>query len=224
MSATIDHLQLDHRVRVLQDFRDARGRRCQTGETAVIRGMELDWPRQEVFIEWEREGAIERLAFSLAAKSGPRSGAMRDYFSVEERVPLFKDTLAGRAQQRLTELKNSVPVLVEQPVNDPSRYPEAVARIWALAARRRFDDGQQQVQLVLSAGPDEPDRLERLAGDMVELAEMYVLSPDIDVYDWLRGCAIDLWYAWGSQATSGGEGTIRGQRIRAAERRIPARP
>jgi hypothetical protein len=56
------------------------------GELAIIRRMDLDWPRQELLIEWERDGAKETLSFSLAATSGPRNGKMRIGGGV--RVPL----------------------------------------------------------------------------------------------------------------------------------------
>jgi len=223
MSTTIDHLSADHRVKVLRDFSDARGRKCRVGETAVIRRMGVDWSRQEISIEWERDGVNEKLVFELMAKSGPRNGAMREYFAVEERVPLFEDTVEGRAQRKFIELQRSVPTVDEQPVREPTRYEEAVARIWALAARRRFDEAERQIRLVLSAPAPAPDRLEQLAEDMAGLAALYRQTPESEVYDWLREHATRLWYAWGSQATSGGEGAVRAERIRAAERRMPER-
>lgn len=223
MGCTIDHLQSDHRVRVLQDFRDARGAQHRTGETAIIRRMDLDWDRNELFIEWEREdGAKETLFFSQAAKEGPRNGHMREFFEKEERVPLPEYTLQGRARRRTLELRQAIPVLIEEPVTDPSRYADAVGRIWALAARRRFVEAEQQVRVVLSHPA--ADRLEQLAGDLVAMATAHTLDEDGTVYDWLRERAISLWYAWGSRATSGGEGAVMSVRIRAAEARLPARP
>ena len=77
MACTIDHLRVDHRLEIISDFTDARGVRHRAGESGVLRRMELDWPRQEIEIEWEREDAREKMFFSLAAKQGPRNGAMR---------------------------------------------------------------------------------------------------------------------------------------------------
>ncbi|HRE05635.1 MAG TPA: hypothetical protein PKX00_08500 [Opitutaceae bacterium] len=84
MGCTIDHLRADHHVTVLRDFRDARGNEHRAGEQGMLRLMELDWPRQEFFLEWEREGVRERMCFSLSAKEGPRNGAMRDFFALGE--------------------------------------------------------------------------------------------------------------------------------------------
>lgn len=86
MSATIDHLSAHHRVTVLRDFTDARGLHVLAGATGVIRMMDLDLKTMEFTIDWEREGKIERLTFSLSAKEGPRNGHMRDWFEVGELV------------------------------------------------------------------------------------------------------------------------------------------
>jgi hypothetical protein len=218
MGCVIDHLQVDHRVTVIQDFTDVRGIRRKAGESAILRSMDLDWLRQEIVIVWERDGVKETLTFALAAKEGPRNGRMRDYFSVGERVPLFEDTIEGRRQ---AEAKTwQVPEVVEEPVTDTGRYGDAVDRVWALAARRRFEEAETQVKLILSA-PDPCDgRLQSLAGDMVGMAVAHARDADSTVYDWAREKAVHLWYAWGSGATSGGEGTVRRQEIRAAEERL----
>jgi hypothetical protein len=149
---------------------------------------------------------------------------MREYFEMEEREPLFRDTREGRRQGKIAELQRAVPELTEAAVTEAARYPEAVARIWALAARRNFTEAQNQVRLVLAAPDRDRDTLENLAGDLVELAVLYASSNEPDIYDWLRTRAIDLWYAWGSQATSGGEGAVMEGRIREMEQRIPPRP
>ncbi len=87
MGLVIDHLSVDHRIRVLRDFTDVRGERHRTGESGVIRKMDLDWGRQECFIEWEREGKSETMTFALMAKDGPRNGHMREYFEIGDREP-----------------------------------------------------------------------------------------------------------------------------------------
>ena len=80
MSATIDHLTAHHRVNVLRDFTDARGVAVSAGATGVIKTMDLDLKAMEFTIDWERDGRIERLTFSLTAKEGPRNGHMRGWF------------------------------------------------------------------------------------------------------------------------------------------------
>jgi hypothetical protein len=40
----------------------------------MLRLMELDWLRQELFLEWEREGVRERMCFSLSAGRPPQWG------------------------------------------------------------------------------------------------------------------------------------------------------
>jgi hypothetical protein len=223
MGLVIDHLQSDHRVRVLRDFYDTRGHRHVTGDIGVIRRMDLDWPSQEIVIDWERNGKDERLIFSADAKEGPRSGAMRDYFAMEERVPRFEDSLEGRRQIKLAELKRDTPETPAEPVRQVANYSAAVTRIWALAARRKFTEADEQISLVLTAPDRNRNTLEDLATDLVGLAERYEPSDQEEIYRWLRERAIRLWYAWGSQATSGGEGTVMAEQIRKMEQRLPPR-
>lgn len=213
MSCVIDHLSVDHRVRVLQDFRDARGATHRAGEVAVIRRLDFDWSTQDIVIEWVRDERKETLVFALKSKTGPGNGRMREYFAVEEAVESPEDIARREAKRRAP----APPALDEEPVTDPSQLDAAVKRIWALAARRRFEEADQQISLILR-GPDPfGGRLESLAGDLVQLARAHAGEADGTIYAWMRESALSLWYAWGSQATSGGEGEVRAVSIRAAE-------
>ncbi|MEO7346718.1 MAG: hypothetical protein ABIZ49_06810, partial [Opitutaceae bacterium] len=69
---------------VIRDFTDARGLTRRAGENGIVRSMGLDLPKQEIWIEWQREDALERLHFPLRATDGPRNGRMRDYFELGE--------------------------------------------------------------------------------------------------------------------------------------------
>ncbi len=86
MAATIDHLRSDHHVRVLKDFTDARGVTHGEGAVGIIRAMGLDTARMELWIDWEQEGADERLYFPLRATTGPGNGRMREYFAMGDEV------------------------------------------------------------------------------------------------------------------------------------------
>ena len=213
MGATVDHLSADHRVEVLQDFTDARGAKHCKGERAIIRRMDLDWQEQDFLIEWEREGAKETLHFSLSATSGPRNGKMKEFFAIGDHAPIPRENSMKRRRGQPVD----VPQLVEQPVTDVTRYEEALNRVWALAAKKRFDEAEEQCRLITASPDPYSGRLERLAGDMVAIAITHAAEIDPAVYDWARMKAIHLWYAWGSGATSGGEGAVRAESIRAAE-------
>lgn len=86
MACTIDHLHVDQRVTVLRDFADLAGVGVRAGETALIRGLGMDYGRMEVLIELERHGRRDRLRFALRAPDGPRIGRMKDYFEVDETI------------------------------------------------------------------------------------------------------------------------------------------
>jgi hypothetical protein len=214
MSCVVDHLAAGLRVRVRQDFVDARDVRRRRGETGVIRALALDWARQEIVLEWESAGGRERMFFALAASDGPGNGRMRAYFDVIERSPPPPPSRRREAP--------AVPEPAAPPVTDPMRYEEAFARVWALAARSRFAEAEQQLQALLSGPDPHGGVLERAAGDMVDVARAHALDPNDAVYAWARKRATDLWYAWGAQATSGGEGMARLMSIRTAEERLAA--
>lgn len=215
MSAVVDHLAADLRVSVRQNFTDARGVRHGRGETGVIRTLALDWARQEIVLEWERAGEREKMHFPLAATDGPGNGRMRAYFDVIERSP--PPPPPSRRREAPT-----VPAPAAQPVTDPKRYAEGFARVWALAAHGRFDAAEQQLQLILAGEDPFGGRLEQAAGDMVDVACAHAFDPNEAIYAWARQRAVNLWYAWGAQATSGGEGMARLMSIRAAEERLAA--
>ena len=88
MSATIDHLRVDHRVTVLRDFTDAAGITLRAGESGVICGLSFDQIRMEIHIEIEREKGKVALRFPMKAPTGPRNGHMKEFFEMGEDVSI----------------------------------------------------------------------------------------------------------------------------------------
>ncbi len=97
MATTIDHLRVDHRVTVIRNFTDANGKTLRSGDSGIVRALELDLPRMEIHIVIERSGEKVDLVFPLKATSGPRNGHMREYFEMGDDVtpprviPAFHD-------------------------------------------------------------------------------------------------------------------------------------
>jgi hypothetical protein len=92
-----------------------------------------------------------------------------------------------------------------------------LANVWALAAQLRFDEAQAQVSLLLEGrGEWAPS----LAAELGAAAEKHARERDPEVYDWLKAASTNLWYFWGSSASSGGEGTARAVEIHAADARF----
>lgn len=197
MATTIDHLRVDHRITVLQDFIDARGVRMQTGETGILRKIEWDQIRMEIHLQIERPGGIIHLVFALAAKTGPRNGRMRDYFEMGEDVtppriiPAFHD-----------------PSLRQMIVPPPDRKPEPMkTAAWTQAAQ----------------STEGPDRLEEVENEMRRSIDHIGVAASIaEVYaQRMRAfqragneqraiaafkLAVDWMGTYASSATSGGEG------------------
>ena len=201
MGCVIDHLSSYCRVRVLQDFSDRRGTRIRAGETGVIRQMDLTWSTQEIEIEWERDGRIEKMFFALAAKEGPRNGHMRDFFAVEGMAPWPKPPAPPRLRSA------PAPLPPEMMKATAGGYGDGLARVHALAAGRHFAVADEHVRALLKGRDDHGGLLQQVAGDLGDIAVAY--ADDDPVYLWAREWATNLWYSWGANATSGGEGAAR---------------
>lgn len=195
MATTVDHLAAGRAFRIIRPFTDARGARHGEGERGVVVALRVDWPRQEILLTWRRDGREETMAFPLAGGDGPGNGRMRTYFELEredeERAPV------PRPRGAVLHLPPpGGPALAVEDARGP------VERVVALADNRRFDEAREELHRC--AAP--PDDIARTLG---AAAERRALERDGAIYEWLRDRAIDCWYAWGSQATSGGDGAAR---------------
>lgn len=227
MGSTIDHLEAYQEVLVIRDFSDAKGVRHRAGERGWISRIALDWPGQRVVIEWERDGEPETMTFALAAGEGPGNGRMRDYFEVTGyTVP----GVPGRTPS------SEAPAAHQEPTREviiPARdaeWPEAgseplvalteghhcaaLQQAVALAKGHRFAEAEDRLRAVTRASTYEAARTLGAA------AEQHAFTGDDAVYAWLRDRTIDCWYAWGSEATSGGDGAARLLEIKQAVARL----
>jgi len=204
MGATIDHLAADRRVTVIREFHDATGAHHAAGEAAVIRAISIDWVSRRIRIVWDRDGRPETLEFDLTSLTGPGNGRMREFFDVGELVAERPAPLAVQV------LPDPGPELIV----DVARCEEAVERVEALASRRRFSEAEEQLQALGAASTD------RIASLLGAAAARHAESGDQRVWDWLRVRALDYWYSWGAEATSGGDGTARMLEIRPAVKRL----
>ncbi|QJR37535.1 hypothetical protein [Gemmatimonas groenlandica] len=218
MGITIDHLSVDHLISVIQDFTDARGAYHGVGEQGRIRELGFDGLTRMITVRWEREGQDDTMWFALASTTGPGNGRMREYFALGEYV---RPDIEGK---RWIPGVGHVPVMPDIPpvrndvVRSYARYGDAMERVWALAARQRFDEAEEQVIAMLNAKDRRGDLCAPVASDLCAHARTHAFDLDLTVHHWLRERGISLWYAWGAQASSGGEGAARATDIRAAER------
>ena len=117
MSATIDHLRIDHRVTVLRDFTDAAGITMRTGETGILRAQSFDQIRREIHLEIDRASGKVPLTFSANAKTGPGNGRMREYFEMGEDVSIPR-IIPAFHDQSLREMIVPPPETIPGPRND----------------------------------------------------------------------------------------------------------
>ncbi|MBL0172017.1 MAG: hypothetical protein IPP90_15095 [Gemmatimonadaceae bacterium] len=127
MAATIDHLRSDHAVRVLRDFTDARGTPHRAGETGIIRGMGLDTAHMEIWIEWEHNGALDRMRFALSSTIGPGNGRMREYFELGDVDPGEVPVPPPAPQRAVEPAPRPQPFAGRHPTAGTNLGPSAVA-------------------------------------------------------------------------------------------------
>lgn len=218
MATTVDHLSRDHSMTVLTAFSDARGVAHSVGEKGVIKDMGYDWGKSEISITWERDGKSETMYFLDSNRAGPGNGRMKRFFELGEYVTPH---IEGK---KFVPFVGHVPLKVELPevtaslITSDAQFDDAMTRIWALAGNRRFEEAEAQVRAIVHAEDRQWDNTDRAAGMLCSYALKHAFDDDLTVYQWLRERGISLWYAWGSGATSGGEGMARSVDIRAAER------
>jgi hypothetical protein len=201
MGTVIDHLIADHHVRVIQAFSDANGVAHAAGEFGVIRQMGVDWARQQIWIEWERDGNREKMVFRLDARRGPRNGGMREFFELGDYSPMPRP-----APVPIQQPPRPAEIVVDGLIIDETQYAQAVERVSALAGAGRFDDAKAQI-LKITGWPCEYGwRIKEMAQHLTAMASDHVTDPNPAVYSWLREWSIFVWHMWGSGATSGGEG------------------
>ncbi len=212
MACTIDHLRRDLRVRVLQAFQDKGGIRHEAGVMGTIRTLEYDPVRAEFQIAWEVAGKVERLTFDLRSQTGPGNGRMKQFFE-----DLGDELPTPGTRVRFSRAPRSVrppPLLPGFIRRGPGRDEHVLQRAWALAAARQFKEAEEQLREL------DQSWNRACAEALTTAVEVHADDEEGTVYEWLREQATDLWYCWGSTATSGGEGAAMMPYIRAATDRF----
>jgi hypothetical protein len=218
MAMTIDHLSVEHVVHVIQAFTDARGIAHDVGEEGLITSLTFDHATNEIGIAWTRGATTETMHFLATHRDGPGIGRMKSYFDVGEYVPAPVEGKRFVAGVGYVPLAPTLPPLTPALITTDARFDDAMDRVWALAGAARFDEAATQLDAIVYATDRRGDNTERAAGALCACARLHAFDDDLATHRWLREHGIQLWYSWGSQATSGGEGTERARHIRAAER------
>lgn len=217
MATTIDHLSVEHVIHVIQAFTDARGVSHEVGESGLITAIDADMRTTNVTITWKRGDKTEKIVIDLKNRAGPTLGRMKEFFELGEYQPAPPEGKRFVPHFGYVPLAPTIPEVGRSLITTDDRFSEAMERVWALAARQRFDEAEQQLMAIVNAEDARGYNDQRAAESLCACAKLHAFDEDRTVYTWLRDRGINLWYAWGSGATSGGEGMARSVDIRAAE-------
>ena len=218
MAMTIDHLSVDHVVHVIREFADARGVAHETGEEGLITSLTFNQATGEIGIAWTRAEATETMYFLASQRDGPGIGRMKQYFDVGAYVPAPVEGKRLILGIGYVPLAPTLPPLTPTLITTDARFGDAMDRVWALAGAAKFAEAEEQLDAIVHATDRRGDNCERAARALCARAKLHAFDEDRTTHHWLREHGMQLWYSWGSQATSGGEGTERAHHIRAAER------
>lgn len=195
MSTTIDHLRIDHRVKVIRDFTDATGISMNKGDRGILRAIRFDPLRMVIHLDIQREEGTVRLVFDLKAMDGPRNGHMRTYFELGEPAPKTgSDSGVGKEHRTTSALSGPGP----SDTSGPAWWQRALA---AAEAGR----SEEAERIIRDAVPH--------IGSAASIAEMYAhrmrsfmrTGEDRRAVDAFKHAVawMDTYASW---ATSGGEG------------------
>jgi hypothetical protein len=197
MATTIDHLRVDHRITVLREFVDAKGKMMRAGETGVLKKIDWDQIRLEIILEIKRDSGNVKLVFELAAKTGPRNGHMRDYFEIGADVTPPRIIPAFHDQSK------------RQMIVPPAEKKPAPMNTTAWTRAARSTDGPDRLEAI----EEEMRRSINHIGVAASIAEMY--AQRMRMFQRAGNepraiaafkLAVDWMGTYASWATSGGEG------------------
>lgn len=214
MAMTIDHLRVDHWIRVIRGFRDAAGTEHPEGEEAILREMRWRVGEPLAYLVLEQSGGERvEIPFTILGKEGPANGRMREYFELGEAVAV------ERPPAPIPELEAPVPQLLPRPevLLEPA-LEQMFDRVVALAARGEFE-AAEDTYIEMRQWPEVFALRMTQLGEWFEHAAMRFAVPGREeAFEYLARTALSSWYAWAGQATSGGEGTDRMREIRRVEK------
>lgn len=192
------------RVKYLKDFKDARGYPWREGDEDLILGLEGD----------------SSAGFTLLMRDGPPMRASlfgpnpEEYLHLFDIPPLPGPPALGSIQLPPWRRKpfEEVPAPVEFGAGN---LHETIGRAAALFANGEKEQAIAEMKQINAI----PDRTGYLYQEIAKiLGAVANRQPTMEGFEWLWDEAFSNWYAWGSGATSGGEGTERGRHIKQAHR------
>ncbi len=237
MGLQMGELILGSTVRVVQEVIDSRGRRCPVGASGCIVHFQMDYRTMIVEMHIRpADGPIIELEFAkewFQERAHPKMSTYFEKTGWEDLKP------AGRLPPR-PAAPPEVPVvarvlrrlvgLPERPTPSPAArhipMEEHLAHIFALARKGEGKKAdaywmaleQERSRTRTRDWGTEQSTAEDLGARAMQLREPDGRISDPVAWDWLKEMSLHHWYCWGSQATSGGEGTEMVRHINAAKK------
>ncbi|MBL8265500.1 hypothetical protein [Steroidobacter sp.] len=107
--------------------------------------------------------------------------------------------------------------MAEALITDPKEWRAALSRVVVLVRAGDTDSAQAQVAVMTRWTPPDAPYEASVAEAFQAAASAAGADRDVVAFEWLWKKAFNYWYAWGSGASSGGEGAARGELISQAD-------
>lgn len=187
------------RVKYLKDFQDAKGYPWREGDEDLILGLEGD----------------ASTGFTLVMRDGPPMPVSLFGPKPEEYLHLFDIPPLPGPPPLPPWLRKPLPEVSARVEFGEGNLHETIGRAAALFAHGEKEQAIAEMKQI-NAIPDRTGYLYQQIAEILGAAANR--QPTMEGFEWLWEEAFGNWYAWGSQATSGGEGTERGRHIKQAHR------
>ncbi|MCW5976981.1 MAG: DUF3601 domain-containing protein [Bryobacteraceae bacterium] len=209
----VENLMAGGRYRVTAPFADANGKEHVPGEEWIFRKAQYRHDQKLLVLYVESAGGAEEISIPLSLDQGrPGIGRMKRWFEgltpelriaepeyMPERTPVAKPEPDFSAQPTFPSIPHAP---------QWEAFDGEIRAAIELARQRRYDEAWAAILKTLE-GPDPWGvQLQTAAGNLGAAAAS-VAGKNDELAEWLSDKSTDLWYSWGAQATSGGEGVAR---------------
>src|SRR5262245_324877 len=210
MSTVVDHITAPCVLRILRAFCDLAGQEHAVGSEWHVARLEFCFVSKQLTFHLLDHGLTRSVAIDITDAQGPKIGRMREWFELLGNLPAEE-----MSQPRSASSSGSSCHTAAQP--DLGDF----ATLVGLMKRHEWEAARVECSRLANESRYDGEALQNFAGELEGVAAR-LAGEDREAGIWLYDLAIGYWHAWGSFATSGGDGAARMPYIKGAHARRTA--